>query len=168
MIITINTDASFSNKFKVGTFAFWIACDKGKYFRSGALRGSVFSSIHAEMKCIINALNFVFENDDFKSVKKIIVNTDCLFAIHKFKEPNKIWSENKKITIIRESQAIKIRFKKIYNDYFSARPNVRKVFLEFRHVKAHKHTDNARHFVNDMCDKEAKVQMGLLLKKYKR
>lgn len=167
MVITINTDASFSNTHKIGTYAFWIACDKGKFFRSGALRGSCFSSVHAEMKCIINALHFVLEGDEFKTVKKIIINTDCLFAIHKFQEPNSEWSENKKQTIKIELQAIKIRYKKIYNDYFSDRPNKKKVFLQFRHVKAHEHTDNARHYVNDMCDKEAKVQMGLLLKKRK-
>lgn len=165
MIITINTDASFSNRYNVGTYAFWIACDKGKFFRAGALKGSVYTPIHAEMKCIINALHYVFENTELKTVKKIIVNTDCLFAIHKFQDPSVKWGSTKQQQIIKESQAIKARFKRIFNDYFSDKPNKKKVFIEYRHIKSHQHKSDARHYVNDMCDTEAKRQMGIILKK---
>lgn len=165
MIVTINTDASFSNKYHIGTYAFWIACDKGKFFRSGALKGNVYSSLHAEMKCIINALNYVLTINEFKSVKKIIINTDCLFAINKFQEPNKSWSNNNNPDIKKELQLINTHFKKIYSNYFSDKPEKRKILIEYKHLKSHQHTDNPRHFVNDMCDKEAKKQMGILLKK---
>lgn len=165
MLITINTDASFSNKYHIGTYAFWIACDKGKFFRSGALKGNVRSSINAELKCIINALNYVFTNDEFKSVRKIIINTDCLSAIHKLQNPKGVWSENKNPELLKELDFIKTHFGKIHDSYFSEHPDKKKVTIEYRHVKAHLHTNNARHSINDMCDREAKAQMGLLLRK---
>lgn len=168
MIITINTDASFSNTHNIGTYAFWIASNKGKLFRSGALKGKIYSSTHAEMKCIINAMHQIFNDENFKNVTRIIVNTDCLFLIDKFEDPYKDWISSKKIQLIHESNAIKNKFKKIYNSYFSDKPNKFKIKIEYRHVKAHSHTENARHFVNDFCDKEAKKQMGLLLKTIKK
>lgn len=165
MIITINTDASYSHKYNIGTYAFWIASNEGKFFRSGSLKGSVYSPIHAEMKCIINALHYVFENPELKSVKRIIVNTDCLFAIHKFEKPNVKWVRSKDPLIINESNSIKNRFMKIYNVYITSKDVKRKVTIEYRHLKSHKHTDDARHYVNEMCDMEAKKQMGIALKK---
>lgn len=164
MIITLNTDASFSNKHNLGAYAFWIACNKGKFFRSGALKGSIYTPIHAEMKCIINALHFIFENNELRSVKKIIINTDCLFAIDAFRKPNAKWLSTKRENIVNESAIIKKRFNSLFNDYFAKKPKIKKVVIEYRHIKAHKHTNDARHYVNDMCDREAKSQMGVLLK----
>lgn len=168
LIVTLNTDASFSNKYNVATYAFWIACDDGRFFRSGALKGSVFSPIHAEMKCIINALHYMFESGEFKSMNRIIINTDCLFAMQKLQNPEGEWGSSKKSELIDELRDIKMRYMKIFNDFLSKTPLVRKVSFEYRHVKAHTHTNNSRHFVNDFCDKEAKKQMGIVLKKFNK
>lgn len=70
MIITVNTDASYSHKYSVATYAFWIASNKGKIFRSGELKGRVCSPIHAEMKCILNALHCLFSTEELNSVTK--------------------------------------------------------------------------------------------------
>jgi ribonuclease HI len=167
MLVTINTDASFSNTHNVATYAFWIACDKGKFFRSGELKGSVFTSTHAEMKCIINALYFVFDNAELREAKKIIVNTDSLISIEKFKKNKKVWGKSKKVFIKEELDIIKEQFNKIL-DLHIFKKNKKNVVVEYRHVKAHEHVNNAKHFINDLCDREAKVQMGIVLKKLKK
>lgn len=143
MIVTINTDASYSPQHKIGAYAFWIVCNQGKIMRSGPLKEAK-NSTDAETKCIANAL-YCLLNSDFTGITKLIINSDSKPSFDKIKKNSsdsvgKLCSEY--ITQIREKHVNK----KLHG----------KCFHQFRHVKAHSGIGNARKWVNDWCDKKAK------------
>lgn len=156
MIVTINTDASFSQKHQRGSFAFWIVSDRFKLLKSGLLRRQVSSPQIAEFRCIINAFH-VLLNEDVSDVHKIIVNTDCLNVIHLIKGDKEnirryrlaSWGSNLVSTL--EQMLIAKRLN----------PSI----IEMRHVKAHTDNTDARSYVNDWCDREAKRHLGLWIEK---
>lgn len=147
MICTINTDASFHPKLKWGAYAFWAVSDRFKIQKYGGFRGKCLNPTDAETKCIINALQVVLAAD--KDIKRIIINTDSLNAISII--------ENHRDNIHRYSlhfgSHLRRKFKKILNKY-PTNPVV-----EFRHVKAHSNVGDARGYVNEWCDKNAKRKM---------
>lgn len=158
MNITLTTDASYSYKHKVGSYAFYITCNLGRMSKSGALKKECACPSEAEMKCIINALTFISECPDlFSKCKDVFVNTDSMNAIHVF--------EDSKVNIK------KYRLKKYL--YLQARYNkVKSIFgdrrIDFRHVKAHSGKDDKRSWVNEFCDKAAKEQLHLLIDKLEK
>ncbi len=157
MNVTVNCDASFSNKYSVGTYAFWIVSNLGRITGSGPLRKRCVDSTDAEIKCILNALAMIAMNFDLMvHVKNIYVNTDSLNAIH---------------LLSGDKEAIKkFRLKK-YNHllmrYTLIMSKLKGKDIHFSHVRAHQDTDTKRSWVNDWLDKAAKDEMGLLLTKIK-
>ena len=149
MIVTINTDASYSKQHKIGAFAFWIVCNDFKITRSGALRKQCHRPEVAEFRCIINAFHVLY-TQDLSNVTKIIVNTDCLNVIH-------FCTKNK--------EAIRKYNLGIWGTQLVAKLEVitgsikRKIPIEWRHVKSHVTTEGARNWVNDWCDKSAKQEL---------
>jgi hypothetical protein len=151
LIVTINTDASFSRFHKKGSFAFWIVCNNFKILKSGNLRGEISNPSIAEFKCIVNAFHLLF-NEDLKEIKKIIVNTDCLNVIHVV--------NNSKAEISRYKLQYLFEILKTWKKTIAKYP---KIEIEFRHVKAHTGANNARSYVNELCDSEAKKRLNELL-----
>lgn len=151
MIVTINTDASFSPTHKIGTYAFWIVCNEGKIAKSGVLKKSLTRPEQAEFKCILNALHVVV-NSNLKGVTKIIINTDCLNVIH-------LANKNKKAIQKYRLASWGNHLVSEMNRLMRTRGWV-KVDLEFRHVKAHVSTSTKRQWVNEWCDQEAKKQLS--------
>lgn len=158
MIVTINTDASYSNKYKLAAFAFWIVSDKGKICKAGPLKEKAHNPTHAELMAIANAVYIfceAFKKGHFSGVSKIIINTDCLNGIYIITDDVKnIRRYNLKSTFYKKS----VQFiKKLIGEHL---PGVK---IELRHVKAHKSTETAREWVNDWCDRSAKEELGKLL-----
>lgn len=154
MLVTINTDASFYYNEKAGGFAFWISTDVGRYKVSGALF-NVKNSHDAELKAIGNALAFL-KKANLPDVHKIIVNTDCKFAINSIKSHG----GNKVATSIHN-------FIKDIRRYYKKHHGKWDDFIDFRYVAAHTGENDKRSFVNEWCDKEAKewarrVKNGLI------
>lgn len=154
IIVTVNTDASFSRVHEIGTFAFWIVCNEFKILKSGILRKKVFRPEMAEFKCIINALHILF-NEDLSMVNKVIINTDCLNVIH-IMTNNKMaisqyrlnnWGNGMMVIVMDMCKKKGFDFKKI----------------EMRHVKSHTGIGDARSYVNEWCDKEAKRMLRIKL-----
>lgn len=143
MLVTINTDASFYKRQQRGSYAFWAVSNKFKIIKYDILKGPCQRPDEAEMKCIINALYMVLPAED--SVRRLIVNTDSMNAIHVFehdKEAIKRWG-------LHWAAGLRNRYNKIVGAY----PDVA---IEFRHVKAHAGTESPRAWVNDWCDRMAK------------
>ena len=158
-IITINTDASFSQYHSRGSYAFWISSDEGKFLKSGMLKDKVVDATMSEMKCIYNAFYFIKKFNVHIGCNKIIVNTDSLNSIHFFKNDEKAI---KRYGL--ESKQHKVLSQKLLT---YIKNNFTNIDIEFRHVKAHEHTNSARNLVNDWCDKECKKHMGDFLNKIK-
>lgn len=147
MIVTINTDASFNFKHQIGSYAFWITSDMGRVQQSGLLRKKVSRAEIAEFRCIINAVH-VLGLQNWKNIKKIIINTDCLNVIHLLKKD--------KINIKKYALASWGTYLTII--FFTALRNHKliKIPIEYRHVESHVDITDKRTYVNDWCDKAAK------------
>jgi ribonuclease HI len=142
VIVTLTTDASYHSQHKVGAYAFWITSDLGRVKASGILKQPVRSACEAEMQCILNALH-VMKKAIAGRVEKVIVNTDSLNSIRVF--------ENDKENIKKYN----LNWARRYRTFLLCLD----VPIEFRHVKAHKTTKDARSWVNNWCDTAAKKHL---------
>lgn len=158
MVITVNTDASFSNKWKIGAYAFWVISKDFKIKKSGMIKSKVESPTHAECMAIVNALHAVFymlfQDNTMSKVRMIIVNTDSMNAKHVFENDE---LKIREYRLKKYSQQFYGKFEWMCKKTFGKKC---KVEFQFRHVKAHQNTDTPRTYINDWCDKEAKKHMG--------
>jgi len=146
MLVTINTDASFHTRLKIGGYAFWAVSNDFKITKSGVFRKKCQTSDDAESKCIINALTVILKAH--KGISKIIINTDSLNAIAY------LTKDIKHISKYGLSHSKMRQFQQC----LSMLP-INKTKIEYRHVKAHSGIDDARSFVNEWCDNNAKKMM---------
>lgn len=145
--ITVNTDASFSPQHKVGGYAFYIVCDLFKIQKGGMFKKQPKTAMEAEMMCMANALYTLLSQKELPTTKWIIINSDCLFSFERIKRKSQDAIGKQVAEMLRN-----VRLKTSYRDVIMPK-------FEFRHVKAHNGTPDARSFVNDWCDKEAKKWM---------
>jgi len=149
MLVTINTDASFHPKLKYGAYAFWAVCNDFKITKSGVFRKKCIDPDDAEAKCILNALTVILKAH--KGITKIIINTDSLNATAYLK------NDKKHVRRYGLSNSKLIQFHALFRQ---AKADYKKeLTIEFRHVKAHTGVDDARSYVNEWCDAEAKRNM---------
>ena len=139
MIITINTDASFSIEYKFGTYAYWIKSNDFLYKGSWVFKDKVKWSTNAEAQAVCIALWLLKNNE--KDFTKIIVNCD-----------------NKYVTNKGRGYLVKMINKYIaeYFNHINKLHGSRKRKIEFRHVKAHQEIIDSRTYVNDWCDRACK------------
>ena len=154
MIVTINTDASFSKLYRRGTYAFWIVSNAGRIRKSGLLRKECALPQIAEFKCIINAVH-TLAKADLPGVKRIIINTDCMDVIHLIEKDQ---AKIKRYGLMNWGCGLVVRFEKTIKD-----GNLKGIPIDCRHVKSHVSTSTSRQWVNDWCDREAKRHMNIYL-----
>jgi ribonuclease HI len=158
MLVTINTDASFDVNSKFGGYAFWITCDTFREKKSMWFKETCLDSDDSEARSILNALHYTISKDI--KISKIIVNTDSLNAIAIL--------TNDKRHIDKYLNGKKKKRRKHWSSLRRVLNDLRKVAeakggnmnIEFRHVKAHSEVKDARSFVNEWCDLEAKKMMN--------
>jgi len=149
MLVTINTDASYSPQYNIAAYAFWVSSNRFRLQKSGVFKDLCNNSTEAESMCIINALHVILLGHS--GISKVIVNTDSRHSI----------------TILGHGKG-NYKWRKFRAAYHKIlRQNKNKCKIEFRHVKAHSGTDTPRKYVNDWCDKEAKKQMRLAVRNRK-
>lgn len=155
MIVTINTDASWFYKYKIGSYAYWIMSDVGKLSKYGSFKDSVENATCAELMAIVNSLHGLSKSH-FKNIHRIIINTDCLNVIHYL---------NRDQAAIKRYRIKQLPLHLIAQSYYKyKREYFKDAFFELRHVQAHTDLTNARKFVNDWCDKAAKKALGEKIK----
>lgn len=149
MIVTINTDASFSKTLQRGSYAFWIVSNQGKIARSGILKRTCTRPEEAEFMCLLNAM-FALSKSGWDNITKIVINTDCLNVIHV------LIGDKEAIRKYRLSRLkpYKDQLKKIINSSF-----LKGINKNIRHIKAHQEISSAKQWVNDWCDQNAKLQL---------
>lgn len=158
-LLTINTDASHAPNTTFGAYAFWIVTDEGKIQKAGELKGETLTSVHAEMKSICNAIH-AFKYSKFRGIKKVVVNSDCQNVINCF-QFKQLKMDAKLKEIFNETRFLMMECCIIQG------LSIRKVdeFFVFKHVKAHNGKKDSRSFVNDWCDKNAKLYLKKLISK---
>ena len=144
MIVTINTDASYSKYHKIGAFAFWIVSDKGRICHSGAFKSAVRGPNEAEMMCIINAMH-TLKKQGYNNIRKIIINTDSLNSIHVFTPDCQAISKYK----LQWAKPLRKKYNKIL---FTIGIGCK---VEFRHIRSHMDTLTPRAWVNQWLDDAA-------------
>lgn len=140
-LVTINTDAGFYPRDKVGSYAYWIKSHSLFLRGSGMFKESVHGPAHAELQAIINAV-YVLDKSGFTSISKIVFNRDNIHA-HAYKDGNPLQQR-----LWHDLHALKKKCKSNVSSFY-----------EFRHVRAHSEIDSSRKFVNDWCDKECTRQL---------
>lgn len=145
--ITINTDASFHPKHKVGGYAFTIVCDVFRIKISGIFKKEPRNITEAETMCIGNAIHTLLSQPSMPKCNVLVINTDCLPAIANIKKGK-----------TTAGQTVGELYKKAVTDTDAKKH-------EFRHVKAHSGVNDCRSYTNAWCDTEAKKQMKKSLKK---
>ena len=140
MLVTINTDASWCPKEKVGGYAFWISSPWGKFKKYGKFKSKIHDCTKAEMMCIANAIYYLSKKPFYREVKRIIINTDSLYSI------NYINSQKRNVKRWNKARG---KIKHL--------TNLNNIELELRHVKAHtEDLSKPRVYVNDWCDRMSK------------
>lgn len=139
--VTINTDAGFYPYDKVGSYAYWIKGDNLFLKGSGIFKEQCNNSLEAETKAIINALHLLIatKRTDFT---KIVFNRDNINA-----------KPGKHLRLLQPILDKKLNALKSQCNFNG------KKFYMYRHVKAHTHTDTAKHWVNDWLDKQCKQEL---------
>lgn len=152
MIVTINTDASFSPDYHIGSYAFWIVCDHERIKQGGLFKDPCINPSHAEFKCIINAI-YILGNMNYQGISKVIINTDstdCIYLINGDPYKSIKYKDND------WRKGLKKKFQHIISKF-----NLGQIPIECRHVKAHVSTNTKREYCNEWCDQEAKKHLRL-------
>ncbi len=155
MIVTVNTDASFSREHERGAYAFWIKSDEFKIQKSGMLKEKIARAEIAEFQCLINALWALADEDVLQKTKRIIVNTDCLNVIHLLQYNE---AAIKRWGLLKWGEGYRDKLE------MTAMGRFKNATIEYRHVKAHETTGTAKTWVNDWCDRKAKEALRTELK----
>ncbi|MGE9312844.1 hypothetical protein ACLOAU_14445 [Niabella sp. CJ426] len=142
MTITINTDAGFYHRDKVGSYAYWVVSDGLLLKGSGVFSDKCKNPLDAELKAMCNAAHIlsVCQGFDFSKVRLIVFNRDNINARS---GKNGTQPQKKLSSILRKIKD-------------QCHPLVK---VDFRHVKAHNGTPDKRSYVNDWCDKQCKAQL---------
>lgn len=145
VVYTINSDASYSHKYKRGAWAYWIKNDDMNIKKSGMFEQRLHSSFVAELLAFEKALQEINKivPKEYRGATILYVNTDSQFVVHTLDGTVKSKSSKNRMLIKSIQHATK--------DY--------KVIP--RHVKAHtEDLSEARSWINDWCDRAAKGEMG--------
>lgn len=139
--VTINTDASFNHHHKIGGFAFYIRFGNTRLTKAAPFKGRVKSAHEAEIMAIGNALYCLLHKVELPKAHWLIINCDCTRAMDEIKAGKTELSKNVRQLWLQLRDRLGVKKAK------------------FRHVKAHNGTPDARSWVNDWCDKQAKAHM---------
>lgn len=144
MRVTIIADASHCAQSKAGGFGYWIACERGKRPGGGPLKGTVRTSVIAEMMAICRALHDGLKMGLIQSGDDVLFQTDCRGAIDALQVM-------RLSSVSEDTKAVVEVFDKMVHKH-----NIK---TSFRHVKGHTTNVEARFAANRACDQRAKVGM---------
>lgn len=138
---TINTDASFSMKWRKGAWAYWIKGDGVILKNVGMILVDIPNPGLAELLAFSKALGEVNKivPKEKRWGTKLYINTDCTYVIHVIDGTMK---HSKYMTLIKAIRHAMVGY--------SVRPT---------HVKAHTGHTSGRSRMNDWCDREARKIM---------
>ena len=152
--LTINTDASWHPIHKCGGYAFYIVCDLFKIQKAGRFKNNPKSSEDAEIMCLGNALATLLAQKELPTAKWLIINGDCTKGMERVRTVSMAKISNKD-PIAKSVNSLRLKLIQ------RLKSNKNKM----RHVKAHNGTPDARSWVNDWCDREAKKYMRMQIPK---
>lgn len=142
MIINIYTDAAYHTKEKVGGYGFWIECESKKITCSGLIK-KTHSALNSELSAINLALQDLIDDPDITEAKRLYIFTDCKQGIGLILEKRKGLAKDTARLLSRVKK--KLGMSEVRNERI------------FNHVKAHTGVNDKKSFINEWCDKKAKM-----------
>lgn len=149
--VTINTDASFHPVHKVAAFAFWIRHDQGRIMQAGALKDCP-TSLESEIRAIGNGMYALLQSN-FTDIDYIRVNTDCTYAMDALKGKSR---HGASLATVDKVIGIMDLLAQLYKRKLKRR---KYPFIDFRHIPAHTTIETPKSWLNDWCDKQAKLHL---------
>ncbi len=137
MIITIFTDASYCDRYKIGTYAIWAKYQGYTLRYSGVFKNRLSCNNYAEAAALANGVHLSIKHFDPPGRTKIIAQTDSIIAIEAL-----------------SGRALKAgKYADAYNRINEA-VIARSLRIEYRHVKGHRGRSDRRSAVNTWCHKQ--------------
>lgn len=157
VFVTVNTDAGYSYKYRVGTYAYWIKGTGHHLHGSGVFKEKHKGLPHKgpyemEVKAIINALAAI-RKTDHPPIIGFIFNRDNIWAKSGRRGDKLQRLLYNEIRLFRKDAERRLGAKT-----FAMLTRRQKEYAQFRHVKAHNGTEDKRSWVNDWCDRQCKMQ----------
>ena len=154
MNVTLMTDASICQDYKIGAYGFWIASDRGKQSGNGVFLESTEDSNIGEMRAVVYSLATAINSGLIQQFDQVLIQVDNTNAI-RFLEGNFSTSYRKQgKTRLVDTQ----EFKKIIEN-FNALKKAYFLMINFRHVKGHSRNTSSRFASNNYCDIQAKIAL---------
>jgi ribonuclease HI len=144
--VFIHTDASFSLKSGIASYAYYIETPFGIISRSGIIIEKCENALHAEMSAIIIAVQHWLGTTPYTG-DSVMICTDSQNAIHFFKKDKEMLKKYNLFDPVAFHKAGFIKNVGIHTG----------ISFSFRHVKSHEDLlDDKFRLRNDSLDKEAK------------
>ena len=134
---TLNSDASVDINNKIGAYALWIKTDSITLRVAGKFKSPVNDPNKAEIMAVINGMHLIL-NKGLK-VRVLVVNTDNLMC---------------RDIINGKRKVVPKGFTHLFSEIKRVQSNFPKCYA--KRIKGHTDINDARHFVNRWCDKQAK------------
>jgi len=153
--IFIHTDASFSPKTGMASYAYFIETPSGILSRSGLILEKCDNALHAEMSAIIIAVQHWLGHIPYTG-ESVTICTDSQNSIHFFKKDKEMLKKYKLFDPVAFMKAGFIKNVGIHTG----------ISFSFRHVRSHDDLlDDKYRLRNDSLDKEAKRVLANATKK---
>lgn len=151
MIINIFTDASLNTQTLNAGYAFYIGCRANKIQRAGALQRKMKSTTLAELQAIINAV-YMLRRAKLPTPSKVVIHTDSMECV-------KILQGSQQTPYDGYTRACFEECQFQLMDYLQSigLPVYKyRMYVEFKHVKAHTGGTSKHSLINRWCDLESR------------
>lgn len=143
MRVTLLTDASFCPNTRIAGYGFWIAAARGKLPGQGVMKNLCRDNVVAEMRAVVYALRAGMIRGVLEKGDEILIQIDCQAAITAFDGTRNILNEEEVET----------------KGYFNKLVKRGEFRIEWKHVRGHSNTTDARSLSNNSCDRRARHEM---------
>lgn len=145
MIVSVFSDASFSEEFRAAGWGGWAKSDRGQIERGGPLFEKVWDANQAEFLAAINAIHMALVSGIAQRNDHVLIQSDSQYVGHILNDPRKFTGEQHRPIPIQKGLAHLFQLKLKYSPR-----------IEYRHVKGHRGTITPRNAVNTRCDELAR------------
>jgi ribonuclease HI len=142
--VTIVSDASHCPRTNAAGYGFWAVSSRGRHAGGGSFKTPLTGSDAAEVMAVVNALHVTLSLGIAEKGDHVLVQTDCLYAIHVFTGV---------VLKIRNAEVKRAR------EVFANLVLAHALKMDFRHVRGHTDVQDRRSLAQRHADKRAKKAM---------
>lgn len=145
-LVTIISDASYCPRTHAAGYGFWAVSHRGRHAGGGSFKSGLDGASTAETMAIVNALHVTLSLGIAEKGDKVLIQTDCLFAIHLL------------TGVIKKAERRHPDSWRAFQRFIELRA-VHELAVDFRHVRGHTKVDDQRSKAQRHSDKRARDGM---------